>query len=159
MRRTLPALLSTTLALLACFTLARAAAATFNDTVEGSQTASGEGEGVAMNLNATGDLPGILTLSLKHEGGKVTGGSWTLTVLPPDADATSNERGRLAGSFTGGALTLDENGIVTAADSVLLTVQSGTGQFAGVSGGGATLSLSPNPRNPTKLGGPLVFNF
>ena len=158
MRRLLPAILTPSLALLACLTLA-SAAATYNDTVTGSQSASRLNEGFSLNLNATGDLPGILTLSLKHEGGKVNGGSWTLTVLPPDADATSNERGKLAGSFTGGALTLDENGIVTAADSVQLTVQRGTGQFAGVSGGGATLSLAPNQRNPTKLGGPLVFNF
>lgn len=154
MKRLLPAIL----ALLACFTLARAAA-TYNDTVAGAQTASLVSEGVSLNLSASGDLPGLLTLSLKHEGGKVNGGSWTLVVLSPDADATSGERGRLSGIAEGGTLTLDENGIVTAADSVRLTVQSGAGQYANVSGGSATLGLSADPRSPTKLVGPLVFNF
>ena len=158
MRRLLPALLAPSLALFACFTLARAAA-TYRGTVQGSQTASRMSEGVSLNLNAAGDLPGILTLSLKHEGGKVGGGSWTLTVLPPDADASSGERGRLSGSVGGGALTIDANGIVTAADSLQLTIKSGEGHYAGVSGGGATLSLSADPRTPSKLVGPLTLNF
>ena len=159
MRRLLPALLAPALALLGCFTLARAAAATYNDTVAGSQTAPGVDEGISLNLNATGDLPGMLTLSLKQEGGRVSGGSWTMTVLPPDADASSDELGKLAGSIDGGTLTLDADGIVTAADSVRLTVRSGAGQYAGVSSGSATLSLSADPRTPTKLVGPLAFNF
>ena len=159
MRRLLPALFAPALALLACFTLARAAAATYNDTVAGSQTASGVNEGISLNPNATGDLPGILILSLKHEGGRVSDVSGTLTVLPPDADASSNERGKLAGSINGGTLTLDANGIVTSADSVQLTVRSGAGQYAGVSSGSATLSLSADARSPTKLVGPLAFNF
>lgn len=159
MRRTLPAIPASSLALLACFTLALAATTTYNDTVTGSQTASRLSEGVSLNLSATGDLPGVLTLSLKHEGGKVSGGGWALTVLPPNADASSGERGRLSGSVSGGALTFDENGVVTAADSVQLTVQGCEGQFAGVSGGSATLSLSADPRIPTRLVGPLAFDF
>ena len=59
----------------------------------------------------------------------------------------------------GGTLTLDANGIVTSADSVQLTVRSGAGQYAGVSSGSATLSLSADARIPTKLVGPLAFNF
>ncbi len=158
MRRLLPALLATWLALLACLTLARAAA-TYNDTVAGSQSASRLNEGVSLNLNATGDLPGMLNLSLKHEGAKVSGGSWTLTVLPPDAGATSSERGKLSGSVTGGTLILDANSIVKGADSVQLTVKSGTREFAGVSSGSGTLSLSADPKNPTRLVGPLALNF
>lgn len=156
MRRLFTTLMATSLAFAACVALARAATE-YSGSVTGSQTAAAEG--VSLNLNATGDLPGMLTLSLKHEGANVNGGSWSLTVLPPDADATSSERGKLSGSVTGGTLTLDGNGIVTAAESVRLTVESGTGQYAGVSSGGATLSLSPDPKNSTKLGGPLVFNF
>lgn len=158
MRRLLTAVFAPSLALLACFTLARAAA-TYKDTVAGSQTASRLSEGVSLNLHATGDLPGVLTLSLRHEGGRISGGSWTLVVLPPDADASSGERGRLSGSVGGGALTLDEHGIVTAADSIQLSVQSGEGRYASVSGGGATLSLSADPRIATKLVGPLAFDF
>lgn len=133
--------------------------ASYNNTVSGSQTASAENGSIAFNLNATGDLPGMLSVTLKHEGGNVTGGTWTLTVLPANADATSSESGRVTGTFSGGTITLDANGIATAAGSVQLTVQSGTGQFDAVTSGSGTLSLSPDAENSTKLGGPLTLSF
>lgn len=135
------------------------APATYNNTVTGSQTAAAETGSIALNLNATGDLPGMLSLTLKHESGSVNGGTWTLTVLPPNADASSSETGTLIGSVTGGTVTLDANGIATAASSLQLNVQSGTGQYASITAGSATLSLSADPENSTKLGGPLVLNF
>ena len=134
-------------------------AATYNNTVTGSQTAAAESGSIALNLNATGDLPGMLSITLKHEGGNVNGGTWTLTVLPPNADANSTETGTLTGNFTSGTITLDANGIATAASSVQLTVQSGTGRFSTISTGSGTLSLSADPENATKLGGPLALDF
>lgn len=135
------------------------AASTYNDTVTGSQTASAESGSVAFNLNATGDLPGMLKLTLRHEGGNISGGTWTLTVLPQNADASSSESGTLSGSFTGGTLTLDTNGIVTTTNSLQLSVQSGTGQYQAVTGGSGTLSLSADAENPTKLNGPFSLSF
>lgn len=135
------------------------AAATYNSAVGGSQTAAAETGSIALNLTATGDLPGMLSVTLKHEGGNVNGGSWTLTVLPPDADASSAETGTLTGTFTSGAITLDSHGIATAVSSVNLAVQSGTGQFGTITTGSGTLSLSADPENSTKLGGPLALNF
>lgn len=158
MKRLLFALFTTSLAMLVPVALVHAAA-TYNNIVTGSQTASAESGGIALNLNASGDLPGMLSLTLTHEGGKVSGGTWTLTVLPPNADATSSEIGKLTGKLTGGTLTLDANGIVTAANSLQLTVESGTGQHATVNGGSGTLSLSADPENSTKLGGPFALNF
>lgn len=134
-------------------------AATYNNSVNGSQTAASETGSIALNLYATGDLPGMLKLTLRHEDGNVNGGTWTLTVLPPNADASSSETGTLTGSFTTGTLTLDSNGIATAVSSVQLTVQSGTGQFGAITSGSGTLSLSADPENATKLGGPLALNF
>jgi hypothetical protein len=133
--------------------------ATYNNTVAGSQTAAAESGSIALNLNATGDLPGMLSLTLKHEGGNVNGGTWTLTILPPNADASSSETGTLTGSFTSGTITLDANGIATAVNSVQLTVQSGTGQFGTATAGSGTLSLSADPENSTKLSGPLALSF
>lgn len=134
-------------------------AANYNDTVSGSQTASAESGTIAFNLNATGELPGMLSVKLQHEAGTVNGGSWTLTVLPPNADATSTESGTLTGSFSGGTLTLDSNGIATAASTIQLNVTSGTGQFASITSGNGTLSLTADPENSTKLGGPLALSF
>ena len=132
---------------------------TYNDTVSGSQTASAESGSVAFNLNATGELPGMLSLTVRHDSGNITGGTWKLTVLPANADATSSETGTLTGTFSGGTLTLDTNGIATSASSVQLTVQSGTGQYQTVTSGTGTLSLSADPENSTKLGGPLALSF
>ena len=133
--------------------------ANYNNTVNGSQTASAESGSIALNLNATGDLPGILSVTLRHEGGNISGGTWKLTVLPQNADATSTETGTLTGSFTGGTITLDANGIASAVSSVQLTVQSGTGQFEAATNGSGTLSLAADPENSTKLGGPLALSF
>ena len=133
--------------------------ATYNNAVSGAQTAAAESGSVAFNLTATGDLPGMFSLTLKHENGDVNGGTWTLTVLPPNADATSSETGTLTGSFSGGTLTLDANGIATAVNSIQLTVTSGTGQFASITSGSGTLNLSADAENSTKLGGPFALSF
>lgn len=155
MRCLLCALLMTSLAMF----ISTHAVSSYNNTVSGSQTASAESGSVAFNLNATGDLPGMLSVTIRYEGGNINGGTWTLTVLPANADATSNESGRLTGTFTGGTITLDASGIATAASGVQLTVQSGTGQFESVTSGSGTLSLSADPENSTKLGGPLALSF
>jgi hypothetical protein len=134
-------------------------ATTYNNNVSGSQTAAAESGSIALNLNATGDLPGMLSVTLKHEGGNINGGSWTLTVLPPNADTSSSETGTLTGTLSSGTITLDANGIATAAGSVQLNVQSGTGQYSAITAGSGTLGLSADPENSTKLGGPLALNF
>lgn len=134
-------------------------AATYSGTLSALQTAAGEGEGVVFVLDASGDLPGMGKVALKREGGNVTGGSWTLTVLPPNADAASSERGKLSGSVTGGTLSFDESGAPSGASEVRLSVEGGTGQHAGVSGGSGTINLSPDPEKPSRLKGTLVLNF
>jgi hypothetical protein len=155
MRSLLFTLLITSLALL----VSTHAATTYNNAVSGSQTASAESGTVALNLHAGGDLPGMLSIKLKHEGGTVSGGTWTLTALPSDANATSHENGKLSGSFTSGTMTVDANGLATAVNSVQLSVQSGTGQFQAVTSGSGTLSLSLEAQSSTKLSGPLTLSF
>lgn len=134
-------------------------AATYNDTLSGSQTAAPESEGVALNLTAAGDLPGMLKLALTRSETNVTGGSLTMTVLPANADASSSERGSLTGTVSSGTLTLNENGTVASASSVQVSVQSGTGEFANVTSGTATINVSANAENPSQLNGTLVLNF
>jgi hypothetical protein len=156
MRRLTSTLAATVLALAACAALAHASAA-YQSALKGSQTASAEG--VALQLNASGDLHGMLSLTLKRDGGNVTGGTWELTVLPQNADASSSEKGKLTGAVSGGTLTVDAHGIVTSAASVQLSVQGGTGDYAAVTSGGGTVSLSADPDNASRLGGPLALDF
>ena len=133
--------------------------ATYNDTVSGSQTAAPEAEGIALNLTAAGDLPGMVKLTLVRSEANVTGGNLSITVLPANADASSSERGALSGTVTSGTLTLSENGTLASASSVQVSIQSGAGEFASVTSGTATINISAGAENPSQLSGTLVLNF
>lgn len=145
-------------AALLCLAAAHAAT-TYNDTVGAFQTASAESEGVTLLLDAAGDLPGMGKVTLRREGNNVTGGSWSLTVLPENADASSSEKGRLSGAVTGGSFSFNADGTLAGVSSVQLTVEGGAGQHASVSGGSGTLSLSADAENPSKLRGTLALSF
>jgi hypothetical protein len=146
------------LLMLAPFVLV-ASMATYNDNLSGSQTAAPEAQGVALNLTASGDLPGMIKVTLQRDGQSVTGGSLRLTVLPQNADASSTERGDLVGTISGGALTLTAEGTLASASSVQISIQSGTGEFAAVTSGSGTLNITANTENPSQLNGTFVLNF
>jgi len=133
--------------------------ATYNDSLQGSQTAAPEAEGIALNLTASGDLPGMSKVKLQRNGQNITGGSFRITVLPQNADASSSERGELVGTISGGTLTLTTEGTLSAAAGVQITIQSGTGQFASVTSGSGTISITASSENPSQLSGTLVLNF
>jgi hypothetical protein len=133
--------------------------ATYNDSLNGSQTAAPEAAGIALNLNASGDLPGMSKVTLQRDGSNVTGGSFRMTVLPQNADASSSERGELAGTISGGTVTLTAEGTLASVSGVHVSIQSGTGEFASVTSGTGTLSVSANSENPSQLSGTLVLNF
>jgi len=133
--------------------------ATYNNSLSGSQTAAPEAAGIALNLTATGDLPGMSKVKLQRDGSNVTGGNFHLTVLPQNADASSTERGVLVGTISSGTLTLNAEGTLASASDVQVTIQSGTGEFASVASGTATLSVTANAENPSQLSGTLVLNF
>ena len=133
--------------------------ATYNDTLSGSQTAAPEAEGIALNLTAAGDLPGMTKVNLHRNGENVTGGSLRLTVLPQNANASSSERGQLVGTISGGTVTLNSEGTLASASGVQVTIQSGTGEFATVTSGTATLNITASTENPSQLSGALVLNF
>ena len=133
--------------------------ATYNDSLQGSQTAAPEAEGIAVNFTATGDLPGMSKVKLQRDGQNVTSGSFRMTVLPQNADASSSERGELVGTISGGTVTLTAEGTLSAASGVQITIQSGTGEFASVSSGTGTISITANAENPSQLNGTLVLNF
>lgn len=132
---------------------------TYNNAVSGSQTATPEADGIALNLTATGDLPGMNKITLQRNGLNVTGGSWRLTVLPQNADASSNQRGELVGTISGGTLTLTAEGTLASASGVQATIQSGSGEFAAVTSGTATITITADAEKPSQLNGTLVLNF
>jgi hypothetical protein len=133
--------------------------ATYNNTVSGSQTAAPEVDGIALNLTAAGDLPGMNRVQLQRDGQNVVGGTWRLTVLPANANASSSERGELAGTITGGSITLNAEGTLASASSIQVVLQGGTGEFSNITSGHGTLTITANPENASQLSGTLVLNF
>jgi len=133
--------------------------ATYNDSLSGAQTAAPEAAGIALNLTASGDLPGMSKVNLHRNGQNVTGGNFRLIVIPQNADAASHERGHLIGTIGSGTLTLNAEGTLASASDVQVTIQSGTGEFASVTSGTATITITANAENPTQLNGTLVLNF
>jgi hypothetical protein len=143
-----------------CVAMAAAhAVATHHSTLNAFQSAASESDGIVVVLNAAGDLPGMGKLTFKREGANVIAGSWNLTVLPANADATASERGTLSGTITGGTLTFNSNGTLSGASSVQLTIASGTGEQADVSAGSGVINLSSDAESPSKLNGTLVLTF
>jgi hypothetical protein len=133
--------------------------ASYNNTLNGSQTAAPEAEGIALNLSAAGDLPGMSKVNLQRNGLNVTGGNFRLSVLPQNADASSTERGHLIGTIGSGTLTLNEEGTLASASDVQVTILSGTGEFESVNSGTATITITASAENPSQLSGTLVLNF
>ena len=133
--------------------------AAYNDSVSGSQTASTVVGAISINLSATGDLPGMTKINLQRNGSNVTGGGWTMTVLPQNADASSSGRGVLTGTVTGGTLALNADGTLASASALQLTIQSGTGEFASVTAGTGIVNLSSSAENASQLAGTLALSF
>ena len=133
--------------------------ATYNDSLQGAQTAAPEAEGIALNLTASGDLPGMSKVKLQRDGQNVTGGSFRMTVLPQNPDASSSQRGELVGTISGGTITLTSEGTLSAASAVQITIQCGTGEFASVTSGSGTISITANSENHSQLSVSLVLNF
>lgn len=134
-------------------------AATYNNTLSGSQTASPETDGITLNMTASGDLPGMSKVTLQRDGQNVVGGSWRMTILPQNANASSNERGELIGVITGGTLTLNAEGTLSSASSVQVVMQGGTGEFSSITTGNAVMTIMANAENPSQLSGTIVLNF
>ena len=132
--------------------------ATYNSSLNGSQTAAESGK-IVLNLDASGDLPGMIKLHVERDGQNVVGGTWRMTVLPQSANASSSERGQLVGTITGGSLTLNAEGTVASVSSITVVFQGGTGEFDNVTTGNATMNVSANAENPSQLNGTIVLNF
>ena len=133
--------------------------ATYNNTVSGAQSAAADEDGIAINLTATGDLPGKVRLTLLRNYANVTGGTLLVSVVPANANASSRERGSLTGTVSSGTLSLATNGTLASASNVQIAINRGTGEFSGVTSGTATINVSAGGQNSSPLSGTLVFSF
>lgn len=108
---------------------------------------------LVITMQTNGDLPGVLTLVVStNPDGTIRGGEWALNVsytaplnpgaapVPdsPDPDAAAGEqliqRGVITGTIDGGSVSFNGDS-VTAVTGLLLSVGSGSLQFASVNAG------------------------
>src|SRR5258705_158527 len=85
-------------------------------TLVGNNANSGIPNFVALNGEAKENLPGIYHVTIRFNPGtkEITGGDWVRTVLQQEADGSQSEVGTLHGDITGGTISVNEQGRVTA---------------------------------------------
>ncbi len=127
---------------------------TYASTLSHAQVSYPSATEVVITMQATGNLPGLLTLTLNHDAGStdVTSATWALAVsyaqysaLPagttsddPDAQPmTLVNEGTLGGKLTGATLVTDANGAIVGVSGAQLFIVSGSLQFDGAAGGGS----------------------
>jgi hypothetical protein len=125
---------------------------------------------IVASFDATGDIKGMLTVTIDRGVGAALGGEWVLVsrylrdLTPegePDEQAVERraalpgeelhrlhkeyieirERGTLRGSISGGALVFDVDGRLTGIEGLQLAIQGGSIEFKGAAGSG-TLTAS-----------------
>jgi hypothetical protein len=147
------ALLAITLLLLAPTTSAAQAPVTSVSSLGAARVSPLPGGVVVVSMDANGDLPGLLTLTLHVSGRVVTGGEWALVLSSrqpgvvgnapvvrgrevPDSEGPSDQVGTLAGVVEpGGTLTVAADGTVVGVTAVALTIAHVTPASPGVIGG------------------------
>jgi hypothetical protein len=123
---------------------------TFADTLNNAQVSEHQDGDLIVVISAVGDLPGTLTLKVHRTGTTITGGEWAFNVAyteetqipnPPPGEPDHTEaliqRGSLKGTITGGQVSLNGDGTVSAIDSVQLSINGATMEFEATNSGTA----------------------
>lgn len=129
----------------------------YNSRLGGQEISRGMNDDINFVATSSGDLPGGCTVKIEHTGDQINGGQWELVVLAQKADGSNEERGTLKGTISSGALSFDNDGKVSSV-SAQLVIASGTGSYAGISGGG-TLGGWSAAQNSPQFSGTLSLNF
>lgn len=95
---------------------------------------------LSLGAEASGTLPGSFTVALNLDAANVTGGRWRLVAKRVEEDGSVSELGVIEGAVSGGTVSLNGDGSVASLVSVQLTVQEGSGNYAGLRGGSGTLA-------------------
>jgi len=144
-----------------------------------SETAPGR---VIVTMEAKGDLRGLVTLTMNTSGHDITGGEWAFVVRyveyldhhgQPIAEGQEEQvhsesephaerprfidKGTLAGTVRGGAISRGADGAIVGVDSVLLSIESGSLTFEGTVGDGS--SAASGLHNVSAASGSLALTF
>ena len=108
-----------------------------------------------------GTISGSFEISIWYNPvtNKVIGGTWKVTVPQQGHGGASKAQGALAGSVSGGAVTLDEHGKVKSADGVQLSIRRSVGQYSRIAKGSGKFSGTFNLRRQHPFVGQLNISF
>ncbi len=108
-----------------------------------------------------GSLSGSFEISIWYNPvtNKVIGGAWKVLVPKPGHGGASKAQGALAGSVTGGTVTLDKNGRVNSIEGVQINIQRSMGQYSRIAKGSGKLSGTFNLRRQHPFVGQLNVTF
>ena len=134
------------------------AVTTYTDSLAGEIIPPGSSS-LSLGAVATGALPGSFTISLNLNNTTVTNGNWWLVVKERNADGSVSEVGALAGAVSGGTVSLNADGRVTSLNSVQLLIQTGSGNYAGVTSGSGSLTGTFGNQASPSFSGTLNLNF
>jgi hypothetical protein len=117
--------------------LAQGQVTTFTSVVIGNVTNPVTPNAIALNGEAKESLPGVYHINIRYnpETKEISGGDWVRTVVQQEADGSQSELGTLHGNTTGGTVTLNEDGRVTAIIAATLAIAGGNRDYSGVTGG------------------------
>lgn len=104
-----------------------------------------------------GELPGYFTLSLRHEGNRLTEGTWLWVSKRLNPDGSVDELGMLGGAIVSATLTVTDAGTVASLADVKLKIDEGTGDFAEI--GAGTGMLQGAIREDGRLSGEVTIVF
>jgi hypothetical protein len=123
---------------------------------------AGSARGTLMLVGKSkGPLHGSFEMSLWYNPvtNEVTGGTWKLTIARPGAEAAAKADGALAGSITGGSITLDKHGKVNSIAGVQISIRRSMGQYSRVGKGSGKFSGTLDLRRQHPLKGELQISF
>lgn len=159
---------------------AQESAATRNLTLRAEQVSTGPDGRTVVTAAAAGDIRGALTLTITgvNSAGTITSGEWALvnsyiqdvavSHAPHSGEGTEAHEhpggellvnhGTLSGKITGGTLTYDADGKLSALGYVQLSISLGSLTFQSVTSGTASLALT-GIQDPARSTGAAAFTF
>lgn len=108
-----------------------------------------------------GPLRGSFEMSIWYNPvtNEVIGGTWKLTIARPGREGAAKVDGALAGSITGGSITLDKHGKVNSIEGVQISIQRSVGQYSRVAKGSGKFSGTLDLRRQHPFKGELQISF
>lgn len=131
---------------------------TYTDSLTGTIIPPGSSS-LSLSADASGSLPGSLTISLNLNGTNIMMGNWWLIVTRTNPDGSVSEIGTLSGVVSDGTVSLRPDGSVASLNSVHLVVRSGNGNFVNVTDGSGSLQGVFSQQTSPPFSGTLTLTF